>query len=201
MKSATLIYLHGMNSSPDSSKARAVIDYANRFYPTLQCVVPQQEVYPNKTATLLLNVAESLPANHSIFLIGSSLGGYYATFLREKLFEKYSALEVRMVLINPAVRPYQLFEDYLGIQVNEYTGERYELTMKHVSQLEALDIEHITAPDQILLMVQTGDEVLHYQDSLNRYQGVNMNVTEGGSHAFDHFEQVLPRIFRFLYNK
>ena len=90
-----------------------------------------------------------------VCLIGSSLGGYYATWLAEQY-------DCRAVLINPAVRPYDFFEEYLGFNTNYYTAEQYELTMDHIEQLREIEVEQISNPDRYLMMLQTGDEVLDY---------------------------------------
>src|SRR4029077_21255489 len=73
-------------------------------------------------------------------LVGSSLGGYYATYLVEKL-------GVRAVLVNPAVDPYRGLEAYLGSQRNLYTGEAYQLTQQHLDELRALDVVRPARPD------------------------------------------------------
>jgi len=122
--------------------------------------------------------------------IGSSLGGYYATWLAEKY-------ESRVVLVNPAVKPYELFEDYLGFNRNIYTGEEYMLTMDHVEKLKSLKVEHITKPDRYLLMLQTGDDVLDYKQALEKYAAVPSIVEEGGSHEFAGFDRHLETVLAF----
>ncbi len=120
-------------------------------------------------------------------LVGSSLGGYYATHLAERL-------GVRAVLLNPAVRPYALLQGHVGPQTNLYSGERYEFTMAHVGELRALETAAIT-PGHYLLIVTTGDEVLDYRDAVARYRGCRQVVIDGGDHGLssfgDHIETVL----------
>ncbi len=122
--------------------------------------------------------------------IGSSLGGYYATYLAEKY-------DSRVVLINPAVRPYELFEDFLGFNRNIYTGEEYTLTMAHIEQLRKYDIPHITKPDRYLLMIQTGDDVLDYKLAIDKYAAVPSIVEEGGGHEFTGFDRHLQTVLAF----
>lgn len=122
--------------------------------------------------------------------IGSSLGGYYATWLAEKY-------DSRVVLINPAVKPYELFEDYLGFNRNIYTGEEYTLTMDHINQLKKYDVDEITKPDRYLLMLQTGDDVLDYKLALEKYAAVPSIVEEGGSHEFTGFDRHLETVLAF----
>jgi len=123
-------------------------------------------------------------------LVGSSLGGYYATHLAERY-------GTRAVLINPAVRPYEGLQPYLGAQLNPYTGERYELTRGHFDELKALEVERITRPSRYLLLVQTGDEVLDWREAVAFYAGAWQSVQGGGDHAFRDFEAQIPALLRF----
>ncbi len=122
--------------------------------------------------------------------IGSSLGGYYATWLAEKF-------ESRVVLINPAVKPYEMFEEFLGPNRNIYTGEEYILTMEHIDQLKSYEVTDITNPDRYLLMLQTGDEVLDYKLALEKYAAVPSIVEEGGCHEFKDFNRHLETVLAF----
>jgi predicted esterase YcpF (UPF0227 family) len=97
-------------------------------------------------------------------VVGSSLGGYYATWLAEKR-------GVSAVLVNPAVRPYELLRPALGVQKNLHTGKEYEFTERHLAELAALEVPAITRPERYLLMVETGDEVLDYTQAVARYRG------------------------------
>ena len=123
-------------------------------------------------------------------LIGSSLGGYYATWLAEH----YAGL--RVVLVNPAVRPYHLFNGFLGPQKNIYTGERYELTGQHIEELTALEVAAIT-PDRYCLLTRMGDEVLDYRLAVGKYAGARQYVIPGGDHGFGDFENYLDTVLAF----
>ena len=122
--------------------------------------------------------------------VGSSLGGFYATYLAER----YGA---RAVLINPALRPYQDLAPYLGAQRNLYTGEEYELTVEHFAQLVVLQVPRITRPERYLLLVQTGDEILDYRAALTYYAGAWQFVEGSGDHGYRGFEEQIPVILRF----
>jgi len=124
-----------------------------------------------------------------VTFVGSSLGGYYATHLAERH-------EARAVLINPAVRPYDLFAGLLGPQQNLYTGERYELTPQHIDELRALEVDTIH-PERYLLLVETGDEVLDYRSAVERYAGARQIVLEGGDHGFSRFGDCIDTILQF----
>ena len=125
-----------------------------------------------------------------ICLIGSSLGGYYATWLAERY-------DCRAVLVNPAVRPYDLLEKFLGKNDNYYTGESYELMAEHIEQLRQLDVTRISKPDRYLLMLQTGDDILDYKLALDKYQGVPSIVEDGGGHEFMGFDRHLETVLAF----
>ena len=121
--------------------------------------------------------------------VGSSLGGYYATYLAEKH-------GLKAVLINPAIDPHIGLRAYLGPQKNLHTGEPYELTEEHLRDWEALYVPRIT-PKRYLLLVETGDEVLDYRQAVARYSGAQQVVIEGGDHSLQSFPQHLQRILEF----
>jgi predicted esterase YcpF (UPF0227 family) len=122
-------------------------------------------------------------------LVGSSLGGFYATWLAEKH-------GLKAVLINPAIEPQVGLRAYLGPQQNLYTGERYVLTEAHLQEWQAIRVPRIT-PSRYLLLVETGDEVLDYRKAVDRYGGCEQVVVQGGDHSLQSFPQHLPRLLRF----
>ena len=122
-------------------------------------------------------------------LVGSSLGGFYATYLAEKH-------GLKAVLINPAIDPHIGLRAYLGAQTNLHTGEPYELTEAHLRQWEKLYLPRIT-PQRYLLIVETGDEVLDYRKAVERYAGAEQLVVPGGDHSLQSFPQHLARILEF----
>lgn len=190
-----LIYIHGFNSSPESFKASLLRKYVASMELTDTFLVPELSSIPSLAIQQLENLVQeqvliAKSSNNSVCLIGSSLGGYYATWLAEKY-------ELRAVLVNPAVRPYELFQDYLGTNRNIYTGEEYELTRDHVKQLVELNVREITHPDRYLLMLQTGDEVLDYKIAIEKYAAVPSIVEEGGGHEFMGFDRHLETVLAF----
>jgi len=191
-----LIYIHGFNSSPQSNKANLLRNFAEKISLRDQIQFPQLPYDPAKAISQLETLVKkqlTSPAYRSgcgLSLIGSSLGGYYATWLAEKY-------DCRAVLINPAVKPYELFDDYLGANVNEFTGEEYELTMTDLEELRKIDVDQITKPDRYLLMLQTGDEVLDYKLAIEKYAAVPSIVEEGGGHEFMGFSRHLETVLAF----
>jgi predicted esterase YcpF (UPF0227 family) len=122
-----------------------------------------------------------------LLLVGSSLGGFYATVAAQES-------GCRAVAVNPAVHPQNHFARYLGPQANLYTGERFDLTREHVAELAALDPPAITRPERYWLLVETGDEVLDHREALAYYAGACHSVVQGGDHSFTSFPEFVPDI-------
>jgi predicted esterase YcpF (UPF0227 family) len=178
-----LIYIHGFNSSPASSKAALLRGRMEALGRGPEFVAPALPVSPARAAALLDDLAARHPG---AALVGSSLGGYYATWLAEKH-------GLNAVLLNPAVRPYELLKDHLGPQQNLHTGERYALTLRDVEELRALEVDRVT-PGRYLLIVATGDEVLDYRSAVERYRGCRSIVVQGGDHGLSSFAEYLDPV-------
>jgi len=182
-----LIYIHGFNSSPGSYKATLLKSYADKIKIPDVIEVPTLSFDPGVAMNQLLDSVHRYQRRHEIrplCFIGSSLGGYYATWLAEKF-------DSRVVLINPVIRPYELFGNYLGYHKNFHTGEEFMLDMDHINQLRKYEVEEITHPERYLLMLQTGDDVLDYNLALEKYAAVPSIVEEGGGHEFYGFDRHL----------
>ena len=168
-----VLYIHGFNSSPLSVKAEQT-----------RGAIAQLE-----------KIIQSSQINSTWYLIGSSLGGYFASHLSEKY-------NYPCALINPAIKPYELLEDYLGEQVNPYTEEVYQVTKAHMIDLKAIEPKSPAFDAQqknnYLVMVQTDDEVLNYKQAVEKYQHCRLIVEQGGDHSFVNFEQHLPTIIEFF---
>jgi predicted esterase YcpF (UPF0227 family) len=183
-----LIYVHGFNSSALSYKAGLARKRMAERMRIQDFACPELPHRPAEAIALLEElIASSRGAPPA--LIGSSLGGFYATWLAEHH-------DARAVLLNPAVRPYALLHPYLGPQTNLYTGAGYEFTERHLAELRALEVERIT-PERYLLLVETGDEVLDYRDATRKYRGCEQLVIEGGDHGFGDFDRYLDRALAF----
>ena len=191
MKNTTqLIYLHGFNSSPESHKAKVLqaTMQAKGLDQFLQ--VPEIPPAPAEAIKMLVDCVKSAQTSHKIAFAGSSLGGFYATWLAERFGGK-------AVLINPAVRPHVLLEKYLGENVNYYTSEHWVLNEAHIQQFRDLDVELITQPERYLVKLQTGDETLDYQLAANKYADCHLEIEAGGDHSFINFEQHITSLLGF----
>ncbi|CAM3436016.1 YqiA/YcfP family alpha/beta fold hydrolase [Parendozoicomonas haliclonae] len=193
-----ILYIHGFNSSPQSRKCQELGEYLKTQKIPCDYVVPELDQWPGENAQMLYALASEALASRPVYIIGSSLGGYYATWLMERLLEDNPHYPVKLVPINPAVKPYELFEDYLGPQKNYYNGTEYELTHEHIEQLKHLEVPALHRPDNILLLAQTGDETLDYRKAVVRYQDCPQRIDEGGDHGFQGFEETIPVILSFF---
>jgi predicted esterase YcpF (UPF0227 family) len=193
--SNVLIYLHGFNSSPQSEKARATQEYFERNTPISVCV-PALPAEPLKAIESVHALVAQIGAENLLGFIGSSLGGFYGLYLQR--FYAAEHVVPKLVLINPAIRPYDLLLEYLGENQNLYTGERYVVEQSHMADLKSLLVEPSATAGDTYLLTQTADEVLNYQQAVAYLRGARIWVQAGGSHAFDGYAQVLPSIQSFL---
>lgn len=183
-----IIYLHGFNSSPQSHKAQVLKQYLEERGKGDCYACPQLPHLPlDAIATIEAELARA-PLDR-ITLLGSSLGGFYATVLAEKH-------GVRAALINPAIDPHVGLRAYLGPQQGYHDGETYELTEEHLRQWQQLLVPNVH-PERYLLLVETGDEVLDYRAAVRRYRGAKQVVVQGGDHTLASFPEQIPLILEF----
>jgi len=189
-----VLYIHGFNSSPLSLKAVQVKAFLAESYPEINFHCPQLANSP-QAAIAQLEAIISGKESDSWALFGSSLGGFFASYLAEKY-------HCPAILINPAIKPYDSLANYLGEQKNPYTGVTYQVTPQYMKQLITVDTQapadESKQKNNYLVMVQTGDEVLDYQQAVNKYQHCRLVVEQGGDHSFVGFEKKLPDIAVFL---
>jgi hypothetical protein len=183
-----IVYLHGFNSSPASGKARQLGEHMASLGREADYLCPALENSPRAAIAQI----EALIVQHPgpVTLVGSSLGGFYATYLAERH-------DWKAVLVNPAVHAHVLLRDALGPQKNWHTGETWTFDETHLDELAALDVPAITRPARYLLLAQTGDEVLDYRDAVAYYAGARQIIEEGGNHGFAGFERHFPTILDF----
>lgn len=187
MAVARIIYLHGFCSSPASWKARLLGEALAAAGLGDRWVCPLLSPVPSAAIAAVEAVLTSRPGPTT--LVGSSLGGYYASWLAE-------AHDLRAVLINPAVEAPDRLRGLVGTHTHFHSGERFEFTREHVVQLQAFAVPQPT-PARYFLLVETGDEVLDYRHAVHRYAGCRQCVIEGGDHSFRAFSEMLPQIIEF----
>lgn len=187
----TLIYIHGFLSSPKSTKAQVTHDWLRYHRPDWRFECPFLSSHPAQAKAALEYLLECLP-DSEVFLLGSSLGGFWATYLAE-------TRGLPAVLINPAVSPQRRFQALVGQTLKNYhTAETCILTADDMADLAACDVDRLNNPDLYWLLAQTGDETLDYREAVAKYRGCRQTVETGGSHAFDGYEGWLPDIAEFF---
>lgn len=188
-----ILYLHGFLSSPKSIKAQATKQYFEQHHSNVTLHIPELSNFPSKVESQLLELIESTPAllENGLKLIGSSMGGYLSTFLLEKFGGK-------AVLINPAVRPYELLQNFMGTHENPYSREKFEIVESDMGIIKALEAASIKQPSSYKVLLQTEDETLDYRLAAEKYQQSHLLIEEGGDHSFVGYENHLPAIAEFL---
>lgn len=187
-----ILYLHGFRSAPASTKARALAARMGELGLGGAFWCPQLPVSGKAAVSLVEErIARCRAAGETApTLVGSSLGGYYATWLAERH-------GLKAVLVNPAVVAPLDLEPYLGHQTNLYTGEAFDFTAAHLQELRDLEVPAITRPERYWLLVEEGDEVLDYRDAVAKYAGARQTVLAGGDHSFTRWGDYLDDILRF----
>ena len=183
-----IVYLHGFNSAPASHKARSLAAAMQARGLASELVCPALPAGPQAAVRVIEGELARLGPRR-VTLVGSSLGGFYATYFAEKD-------GLRAVLINPAITPHIGLEAYLGMQQNLYTGERYELTRADLDGWRALAVEHVD-PERYLLLLETGDEVLDWRAAARKYEGARSVIRDGGDHTLRSFPEHIERILAF----
>lgn len=189
------LYLHGFLSSPKSAKASQFSHYCKANGLIDDVSIPQLPLEPDRAIDLCEKLIANFKLTHSnLIIIGSSLGGYYATYLAEKH-------DATAILINPAVRPYLFLNQHIGVQTHYHNGEDIEVKQAHIEALKALEITQIKQPERYLVLLQTGDETLDYQQAAEFYEPCHCSIEAGGSHSFENFEEKIPMIMSFINSK
>jgi len=185
-----LLYLHGFNSSPQSKKALETGRWMKLNTPDIEFCCPQLSPYASEAMdTLKALVGAYLP--EPVYLVGSSMGGFFATCL----VEQYN---LPAVLINPAVNPSSGLHSWLGENRNFITGERWFFEPQHIEQYRDLNPQQIKCQKNYKILLQTGDEVLDYRHAQERYKGCAIETEVGGDHSFVDYQQHIPAILKFL---
>jgi len=161
-------------------------DYLRNVATGVDYAVPEMHHRPARALRQAAAACERVPVA-DLTLVGSSLGGFYATVLAERM-------GCRAALLNPAVRPHAHFHKYLGTQTNMYTGEEFTLTQEHVDELKAMQPAAISRPGRYWLFVETGDEVLDYREAVDFYAGALQTVVRGGDHTLSSFPEHVPEL-------
>ena len=186
-----LLYLHGFRSSPLSFKAVRIDAWLQAHRPEVRFWCPQLPPSPQEALRLVLDGTAGWPADRSA-VIGSSLGGFYATVVAERL-------GWRAVLLNPAIDPARDLGPFVGRLPHYHRPDtHFEFTSADVEQLRQLRPAAITRPDRYAAVIAKGDEVLDWREMTGRYTGAHVRLLEGSDHALSDFDEHLPFLLSFL---
>ena len=186
-----IIYLHGFASAGFGVKARKFLEYFED-----ELITPTLPTIPALAITTLEQIIEAfLKRDEKVSLIGSSLGGYYALYLANKY-------NLKAVLINPAVNPCITLEEYRKDE-NEfatsfYDNSKFEFNHSHVQSLRNYEVIDIISPNNFLTLLQDGDEVLDYEEAVEKLEETNLEIEEGGNHSFIGIERYFRKVDSFL---
>ena len=190
MKPQKLLYLHGFNSSPQSHKAQLIQNYMHEHKCEDALLCPQIPEVPEQAKHFLEKLVEKTLMTHRLSFVGSSLGGYYATYLAEK----YTGAAA---LINPSVKPFETLAQYLGENKFYFQDASWEFDESHIQQLKELEVENITQLQRYLVFLQTGDETLDYREAEAKYGDAQCVIEQGGDHSFTDLQRHIPKIMKF----
>jgi predicted esterase YcpF (UPF0227 family) len=187
-----VLYLHGFRSSPQSTKARQMAALMAERYPTVTWWCPQLPPSPQAAAALIAQGTADWPAQ-TMAVMGSSLGGYYATWVAAQR-------DCKAVLINPAVFPARDLAKYIGEQTAWHDPEEtFYFAPEFVDELRTLESPAFQpGPNQLLALIAKGDEVLDWREMAARYANAQQVLIEGSDHALSDFDAYIPRVLAFL---
>jgi uncharacterized protein len=191
MTTTHLLYLHGFRSSPQSAKARQMAAYVAQHHPDVTFWCPQLPPSPQEAMALVMQGVARWP-HPSMAVVGSSLGGFYASWVAHQT-------RCPSVMLNPAVHPARDLERYIGEQTTwQNPTERFFFLPEYIGELQALGThgQPPAAPEMVILA--KGDEVLDWREMAGRYPEARQLVQEGGDHALSNFSDYLPTVAAFL---
>ncbi len=184
-----ILYLHGFASSANSTKANLINAFINENAKSTQILIPDLD---NDIESAYHQIDLIIKKESPSSIIGSSLGGFYATYFSNKY-------NLRCVNVNPAVPPIDMSE-YLGENQNYSTGEKFIVNDHHLELLETMNqkIKFLKRPKNFLTLIQSGDEVLDYKYAIKYFASSRVEIKFGGNHSFEAFEKYFLKIKIFL---
>ena len=195
MPTTHLLYLHGFRSSPRSSKAQKMALVVQRDYPGVTWWCPQLPPSPQRAMAQVMDGVSAWCGSagfQRMAVVGSSLGGFYATWLAEKM-------ACKAVLLNPVVRPARDLARHIGAQNSWHDpDETFFFQAEFIDELRALEAGPLSQPRNYLAVIAKGDEVLDWHEMTARYGGARIRLLDGGDHALSDFDEHLPDILDFL---
>ncbi|RYX90635.1 MAG: esterase [Comamonadaceae bacterium] len=191
MPTTHLLYLHGFRSSPQSMKSRKVAARVAAEHPDVVWWCPQLPPSPREAMELVMDGVKAWPPE-SMAVIGSSLGGFYATHVAE-------LMGCKAVLLNPAIDPARDLRKYIGEQTSLHNpDEHFFFKPEFVGELRALETGGPLRPENYAAVIAKGDELLDWREMTGRYPGAKIKLLEGSDHALSDFDAHIDEVFAFL---
>jgi predicted esterase YcpF (UPF0227 family) len=191
MATTHLLYLHGFRSSPGSFKARRMAAVVGERHPGVHWWCPQLPPSPKEAMEALRQGIAGWP-HARMAVVGSSLGGFYATWVAEQT-------GCLAVLLNPAVNPARDLTRYIGEQTSWHDpAQRFYFAPGYVDELRALECGPVAHPERYFAVIAKGDEVLDWREMTGRYPGARIKLLDGSDHALSEFEEHLQEVLDFL---
>ena len=195
MTTTHLLYLHGFRSSPRSVKAKKTAVQVQRCHPQVHWWCPQLPPSPKAAMQLVsegLAAWQREPGFERLAVVGSSLGGFYATWVAEHT-------GCKAVLLNPAIHPARDLSRYVGEQTTWHDpAEKFVFRPEFIEELQRFEAGPLQNPQNYLAVIAKGDEVLDWREMTSRYTGAKIKLLEGGDHALSDFASHLGEILAFL---
>jgi len=185
----TILYFHGFKSSSKSSKAQSLKNFIAKNTKNTKIIIPDLDDNFQNAHNQIEELIRLSGSN--IVFMGSSLGGYYASYFSQKLKKK-------AVLINPAVHPLKDFEVHLGENENYSSGNKFNISSKEISFVRTLSYKKLLTPNDLLILLESGDEILKYNKSASYFSGAYIDITFGGNHSYSSFKSKFHKIQKFL---
>ena len=186
-----LLYLHGFRSSPQSTKARKFAAWVAAHRPGLVWWCPQLPASPTAAMREVMAGVAGWRVDR-MAVIGSSLGGFYATAVAERR-------GCRAVLLNPGVDPARDLADAIGATTAWHSSEPFDFRPEYVDELRAIaPPAKLTDLDRYFAVIAKGDEVLSWREMSERYAGARVRLIEGSDHALSDFDDHFPAVLAFL---
>lgn len=191
MPTTHLLYLHGFRSSPRSTKAQLVQERIAQRHPGVTLWCPQLPPSPREAMEMVMRGIAAWPRER-MAVIGSSLGGFYASWVAEQT-------GCRAAVLNPAVFPARDLAKYIGEHASWHDPqETFYFRAEYVDELRALAVAAISRPERYYALIAKGDEVLDWREMSAHYQGAHGRLLEGSNHAITEFADHLDEVLAFL---
>ena len=187
--SNTILYFHGFKSSSGSGKAQEFKKFIENKTSQTKILIPDlADDFREANKEIEDLISKNAP---NILFMGSSLGGYYALYFAQ-LYKTKSAL------INPAIPPLRDFEIHLGKNENYATGNKFTISKDDISYIRSLHHKKILEPKNNLILLESGDEILNYDESTSYFRGSYIDIFYGGNHSYTSIKEKFTKIKDFF---